>query len=95
MVSRILPPNAYQVCNPHHDNNSWQLMKKLLSGLAPDDGKLSRAGFENSQRPGSCAMVCSRGTQPMMMTFSYRTPHLPITQSTKEYVSMSLVFSMK
>jgi hypothetical protein len=33
--------------------------------------------------------------QPMMMTFSYPTPHQPITQSTKEYVSLSPVFTME
>ena len=105
VVSRGLPPNSYQACvyqhvlfrrmNPHHDNNSWLVLKKTKSGVAPDEKKSSHAGFTNSQRPGSSVIIFSRGTQPMMMTFSYPHPHLPISQSTDGYVSFSPVFSME
>ena len=35
------------------------------------------------------------GTQPMTMTFSYPSPHEPITQGTNSYISKSPVFSME
>jgi hypothetical protein len=63
-------------------------MKKMKSGVAPDEKKSSHAGFTNSQRPGSSVIIFSRGTQPI-------NPHLPITHSTDEYVSFSPVFSME
>ncbi len=76
-------------------NNSWLVMKKMNSGVAPHEKKSSYAGFTSSQRPGSSEIIFSRGTHPMRMTFSYPNPHLPIMQSTDEYVSFSSMFSME
>jgi hypothetical protein len=63
--------------------------------VAPDKKKSSPAGFTNSQQSGSSVINFSSGMQPMVMTFSYPNPHLPMTQSTDEYVSFSPVFSME
>jgi hypothetical protein len=62
--------------NPHRDNNSWLEMKKMKSGVAPDEKKSSHTGFTNSQRPGPSVIIFSRGMQSMMMTFSYPNPHI-------------------
>jgi hypothetical protein len=56
--------------NMHSDNKSWLVIRKFKGGVAPDKKKSSHARFKNSQRPGSSVIFFSRGTQPMMITFT-------------------------